>query len=110
MLGGVIVSSRNVKEGTLMEVLEMPLDSNGRPLETDKTFGRFLVDSDQFLDSAVYHRERLVTIVGEVIGQKTMPLDEIMYQYPLLRVKALHLWSPASGPHFFFGIGVSGRM
>lgn len=110
MLGGVIVSSKNMKEGTLLEVLQKPLDSDGRPLETDRTDGRFLVESDQFLDSAVYHRERLITVVGELVGQKTMPLDEIMYQYPLLSPKALHLWSPASGPLFFFGIGVSGRM
>jgi outer membrane lipoprotein len=110
MLGGVIVSSKNMKEGTLIEVLERPLARDGRPLETDRTLGRFLVDSDQFLDPAVYHRERLVTIVGVVTGKKTMPLDEIVYQYPLLSAKALHLWSPTSGPHFFFGIGVSGRM
>lgn len=110
MLGGVIVSSKNMQEGTLIEVLQKPLDSDGRPLETDQTEGRFLVESDQFLDSAVYHRERLITIVGEVAGKKAMPIDEIMYQFPLISAKALHLWSPASGPHFFFGIGVSGRM
>lgn len=110
MLGGIIVSSKNMKEGTLIEILQKPLDSDGRPLDTDQTEGRFLVESDQFLDSAVYHRERLITIVGEVAGKKTMPIDEIMYQFPLLNAKALHMWSPASGPHFFFGFGVSGRM
>jgi outer membrane lipoprotein len=110
MLGGVIVSVKNMKEGTLLEILQKPLDSDGRPLETDRTFGRFLVDSDQFLDSAVYRLDRRITVVGKVIGQKTLPLDEITYQYPLLSAETLHLWSPASSPHFFFGIGVSGRM
>jgi hypothetical protein len=38
-----------------------------------------------------------------------MPLDETMYQYPLLAAKALHLWKPSSGPHFFFGVGVFHR-
>lgn len=110
MLGGVIVSLKNVKEGTLIEVLQGPLDSDGRPLETDRTEGRFLVQSDQFLDSAVYHPGRLITFVGEIIGRKDMPIDEITYQYPLLADKVLHLWSPPTGPHFFLGIGVSGRM
>jgi outer membrane lipoprotein len=110
MLGGVIVSSKNIKEGTLIEVLQQPLDNDGRPLNTDRTEGRFLVQSDQFLDSAVYHPGRLITFVGEVIGRKAMLLDEITYQYPLLADKASHLWSPSTGPHFFFGIGVSGRM
>jgi outer membrane lipoprotein len=110
MLGGVIVSSKNIEEGTLLEVLQTPLDSDGRPFETDRTDGRFLVESDQFLDAAVYHRERLITVIGEVAGQRTMPIDEIMYRYPLLSAKSIHLWGPSSGPHFFFGIGVSGRM
>ncbi len=110
MLGGVIVSAKSMKEGTLIEVLQKPLDSDGRPLETDQTEGRFLVESEQFLDPAVYHSERLITVVAEVAGKKTMPIDEILYQFPFLNAKAVHLWSPASGPHFFFGIGVSGRM
>ncbi len=111
MMGGAIVSSKNIKDGTLIEVLQKPLDRDGRPLETDQTGGRFLVESSQFLDSAVYHRDRLITVVGEVEGGRTMPIDEIMYHFPLLSAKALHMWGPSSsGPHFFFGIGVSGRM
>jgi outer membrane lipoprotein len=110
MLGGIIVTVKNLKEGTLLEILQKPLDSDGRPLETDRTNGRFLISSDQFLDSAVYRRDRRITIVGQVMGQRILPLDEIMYRYPLLSAEALHLWSPASTPHFFFGIGVSGRI
>ena len=102
MLGGVIVSAKSMKEGTLIEVLQKPLDSDGRPLETDQTEGRFfVVESEQFLDPAVYHSERLITVVAEVAGKKTMPIDEILYQFPFLNAKAVHLWSPASA-HFFF--------
>jgi outer membrane lipoprotein len=110
MLAGVIISSRNAKEGTLIEILHKPMDSDGRPLDTDETQGRFLVQSEEFLDSAVYHRGRVITVVGEVAGGKTMPIDETTYQYPLLTAKALHLWRPSTGPQFFFGIGVSHRI
>jgi outer membrane lipoprotein len=110
MLGGVIISVRNSKEGTLIEILQKPIDSDGRPLDTDVSEGRFLAMTDQYLDSAVYHEGRLIGIIGEVAGKKTMPLDEIMYEYPLLTVRAMHLWRPQSGPRFFFGIGVSSRM
>ena len=110
MLGGVIVSSRNAKEGTYLEILQKPLDGDGRPVDTDATEGRFLVQSGEYLDSAVYHRGRIITVVGEVVGQKTMPLDETMYQYPLLEIKAMHLWTPSSGPRFFFGVGVFHRL
>jgi outer membrane lipoprotein len=70
------------------------------------TEGRFIASTGQFLDSAVYHAGRDITIVGEVSGQKTMRLGEVDYQYPLVSVKDLHLWEPYSGPRFFFSIGV----
>lgn len=110
MLAGVIVSSWNAKEGTFIEVLQHPMDSDGRPLDTDETEGRFLIQSEEFLDSAVYHPGRVITVVGEVAGRKTMLIDETDYQYPLLVAKALHLWKPSTGPQFFFGIGVSHRI
>jgi outer membrane lipoprotein len=110
MLGGVIVSSRNAKEGTYLEILQKPLESDGRPEDTDATEGRFLVQTGEYLDSAVYHPGRIITIVGEVAGQKSMPLDETMYQFPLLTAKALNLWKPSNGPHFFFGVSVFHRI
>lgn len=110
MLGGMIVATKNAKDGTLIEVLQKPLDTNGRPLETDMTEGRFLVQSDAFLDSAVYHQGRLITVIAEVIGRKELPLDEIIYPYPLLILKDLHLWGPSTGPRIFFGVGVSHQL
>jgi outer membrane lipoprotein len=110
MVAGVIISIKTTKDGSYIEVLQKPTDRDGRPLDTDETEGRFVAQADQFLDEAVYHPGRQITVIGEVAGKKTMPIDEIMYQYPLLTAKALHLWRPSSGPRFFFGFGVSGRM
>lgn len=110
MLGGVIVSSRNAKEGTYIEILQRPLESDGRPVDTDATEGRFLVRTEEYLDSAVFHRGRLITVVGEVDGETTMPLDETTYRYPVLASKSMHLWKPSSGPRFFFGVGVFHRL
>ncbi len=107
MLSGMIVASKNTKDGALIEVLQKPMDSDGRPLDTDETEGRFLVRSERFLDSSLYHKGRLITVLAEVTGRIEQPIDEIMYQYPLLALKDIHLWSPSSGgPRFFFGIGV----
>jgi outer membrane lipoprotein len=110
MLAGQIISTKNTKEGTIIEVLQKPMDSRGRPLETDESDGRFLLQSGQFLDAAVYQPGRQITVIAEVLGRKELPLDEIIYQYPLLEIRNLHLWEPYSGPRFFFGVGVSGRM
>ncbi len=106
MLGGIIVDARNLKDGTQLEVLQQPLDGQGRPLETDETGGRFLVITEQFLDTAVFHRGRAMTVIGEVAGQQTQPLGQIEYRYPLLKAKDIHLWPPPNGPWFSFGVGV----
>lgn len=110
MLGGMIVAAKNTREGSLIEILQKPLDTDGSPLQTDLTEGRFLVQSDLFLDSAIYHQGRMVTVVAEVIGRKELPLDEIIYPYPLLIVKDLHLWGLSTGPRFIFGVGVSHQL
>ena len=110
MLGGMIVAAKNTKEGTFIEVLQKPLDTGGRPLQTDESEGRFIVLSSAFLDTAIYHPGRQVTVIAEVLGGKELPLDEILYQYPLCDAKSLHIWQPAPGPRFFFGVGVSHRL
>ena len=106
MLGGTIVDTKNLKEGTQIEVLQKPLDGEGQPAVTDETGGRFLVVTSQFLDGAIYHRGRSVTIIGEVSGSKLQPLGELEYRYPVLTAKGLHLWAPYSGPRFSVGVGV----
>jgi outer membrane lipoprotein len=107
MLAGVIIEARNTKEGTSIEVLQRPMDSRGRPYETDDTEGRFIIMTDRFLDAAVYHPGRRIAVIAEVVGRKILPLGEIEYQYPVVVAKELHLWEPSSGPQFFFGVGVS---
>ncbi len=106
MLGGVIVEAKNLKAGTQLEVLQQPLDGRGRPILSDETGGRFLVVTEQFLDTAVFHRGREVTVIGEAAGQQTQPLGQIEYRYPVLNAKDVHLWSPNGGPRFSVGIGV----
>jgi outer membrane lipoprotein len=106
MFGGMIVKTTNLREGTQIEVLQIPLDSDGRPLPTDETGGRFLVLVDRFLDAAVYERGRSVTVIATTAGAKVLPLEEIEYRYPVLNAKAIHLWAPYAGPRFSIGIGV----
>ena len=106
ILGGVIVSSTNTKEGTYIEVLQKPLDYRGKPEDTDASYGRFIIFSEGYLETAVYSQGREITVAGEVIGKELRPLGEIQYPYPLLKSKELHLFEPRYDIPVHFGIGI----
>lgn len=92
MWGGVILEAKNQKGGTLLEVLQKPLEWDDRPQEGDVSHGRFLGLYEGFLDTALFAKGREVTVAGEIQGKRVLPMDEIDYTYPLLVVKELHLW------------------
>lgn len=92
ILSGIILDSKNTKEGTMLEILQTPAEPSGRPRDIDESKGRFMALYKGFLDVAVYRRGREVTVGGEVIGKKKLPLGEISYIYPLIQAKELHLW------------------
>lgn len=106
MLGGEIIETRNTREGTVMEVLQRPLTRQGRPVETDETGGRFMVESPEYLDPAVYRQGKPISLIGKVAGQRVQPLGEIHYRYPVLNAEEIRLWEPRRGPRFSFGISV----
>ncbi len=90
--GGEIIEAKNMKEGTMIEVLQKPTDSQGKPKKVDRSDGRFLALYDGYLDVAIYTKGRDVTVAGEVKGKKVLPLGEIEYTYPIISVKEIHLW------------------
>jgi len=69
ILGGIIASSINMKEGTYIEVIQKPLDYRGRPEDTDISHGRFIILYEDYLDTAIYSHGREVTVAGEVMGK-----------------------------------------
>ena len=90
--GGVIIESKNLKKDTRVVVLQKDLNRWGRPKESDESQGRFIVFHPGYLDTAIYRRGREITVAGEVIGQKVLPIDEVEYSYPVLSPREIHLW------------------
>ena len=41
--------------------------------------GRFIAQSPQFLDLALYKREKKITVAGEIIGRESKPLGKTEY-------------------------------
>jgi outer membrane lipoprotein len=93
VLGGEVLSAKRLKEGTKIEVLQIPLDGSYEP-GPDRTAsqGRFLAIQKEFLDPATIPPGTRLTVVGEVAGALADKLDETDYTYPLLDVKSLKVW------------------
>ncbi len=102
VVGGVVLSAKLMKEKTRIEVLQLPLESSLEP-RTDLTAsqGRFLAFQEAFLDPATIPSGTRVTMVGEVTGATSLPLDETEYTYPTLAVRKLTVW-PKSMPSYWF--------
>ncbi len=102
VMGGVVLSATLLKEGTRIEVLQLPLQPSHEP-ETDlrASQGRFLAFEEGFLDPATLPNGTGITVVGEVTGAARLPLDEREYTYPTLAVKKLTVW-PKMMPAYWF--------
>ncbi|WP_020586640.1 Slp family lipoprotein [Desulfobacter curvatus] len=98
LFGGEIVSTKNLKEGALVEVVQKPLGAGDKPKRIDDSGGRFLALYDGFLDGEIYAKGRSVTVCGVVQGSRVSLLDEIEYNYPLIEAKEIHLWKQAPPP------------
>ena len=109
LLSGIILGSKNTKEGTLFEILQKPADMEGRPKDVDESEGRFLALYDGYLDTAIYSRGRNAVVAGKIKGKRVLPLDEIEYTYPLISIKEIHLFKPKKEkfhaypyPHWYY--------
>ena len=100
LLSGVILGSKNRKEGTMIEILQKPEDMEGRPKDVDESDGRFLALYDGYLDTAIYSRGREAIVAGEIKGKRTLPLGEIEYTYPLILIREIHLFKAKKEERF----------
>ena len=98
LLGGEVLTARRLKEGTRLEILQLPLDGSEEPVfDRAASEGRFLAYESSFLDPATLPPHTRVTLVGEITGAKCANLDEMEYRYPTVTIKHLHVW-PGLGP------------
>lgn len=84
ILGGVIAATRNLADGSELEIVQKELDWWGRPRRTDRTGGRFLVRHRAHLDALIYSPGREITIGGAVAG--------IERGMPVIAAREMRLW------------------
>ncbi len=91
-LGGVIASVTNLKDKTRVEVVNVPIDSIGRPSMKVEPKGRFVGYIDGFLDPVTYAQGRLITLIGVTAKPEAGKVGESEQQFPVMTVKGYHLW------------------
>ncbi len=92
ILGGTIVETKNTKEGTEIEVVQVPVDRYGYLIDRDMSEGRFIIITSRHLDPAIYRNERSITFAGRLTGSRKKILGELEYDYPVFEAKEIFLW------------------
>lgn len=92
--GGSIERLENHAQETWLEIVERPLNDDGRPRESDQSGGRFIAKVPGFLDPVIYTRGRSVTITGTVEGDTTRKIGDFDYRYVTVNVVNTRLWQP----------------
>ena len=108
MLGGKILETNVSSTVSQLTVLQLALDNKDRPVNLDQSQGRFIVESKQFLDPAIYKKGMLITLVGKLKGSKVRAIGGLDYDYPLVEPSEIKRWPMEilTGPRFHFGFGV----
>lgn len=93
VFGGQVLAARRMKDGTRIEVLQLPLNDSQQPtIDLMKSQGRFVAVQREFLDPATIPHGTFITVTGEITGTVTLPLDETDYTYPVIDIKNLRTW------------------
>ncbi|MGV3002405.1 Slp family lipoprotein [Vibrio sp. E150_018] len=92
-LGGIITKVTNLSDQTRIEIVNLPISSNGKPsLESDPK-GRFVAYVDGFLEPVNYKPGRLITVVGQSTEPEKGKVGEYSYTFPTLKANGQRLWT-----------------
>lgn len=107
--GGRILSIDNIEEGSVVQVLAVPLNGSNVPQVEQRSVGRFVAYYPGFLEPQDYAPGRWISLAGELDGFADAQVDEYVMSVPYVRVRQIHLWPryPDSwNPNVNFGVGV----
>lgn len=95
MFGGVVLRAKRLRDKTEVEMLQLPLGTDGIPVEDrSQSQGRFILTEESFLDPATLEAGTPLTAIGTVEGETSRPLSEgeDTYTYPVIRILQLLNW------------------
>ena len=98
VLGGYILEIQNEPGGSVLTVLQAPLDWRNKPKSRDLSQGRFFVTTNKFLDPEVYAKDRRLTVGGLVVGVREQSVGGATYRFPTIEAQELQLWPKKTYP------------
>lgn len=102
--GGVIIDVENEQDFTLVQILSYPLNYYGRPQLNKSSEGRFVIKSTEFLDPAVYAKDKEITVAGTLQGDIERTIGKKTVRLPLLVSKGIYLWPIyLASPYYGYG-------
>lgn len=91
---GIIADTRVLASGTDVEIVLLPLDYTGQPLQRHSSPGRFIAHFEQMLDPVLYAKGLSILVQGSFQGMQLGKIGEQDYRFPLVRVDQHKLWPP----------------
>lgn len=97
--GGIVARVENLEQDTLVEIVNLPLDSQARPVASQNTSGRFIARIQGFIDPMIYKQGKEVTVVG--ILNEPMPgkIGKHSVNFPVVDSTGHHLWEQRRSHH-----------
>lgn len=89
---GLIVASRVKADHTEIELVYLPLRSNGIPQQQEQSPGRFLVHVTGLLDPQLYAAGRSFSVLGTLKQWQYGQIGEQPYQFPVVDAQRYKLW------------------
>jgi outer membrane lipoprotein len=105
--GGKIIDVENEQNFSLVQVLYYPLSYYGRPDDSEPNDGRFVIKSPEFLDPAIYTKNKEITVAGTLAGEIDRTVGKKIVRVPLIASKVTHLW-PEVDRSNYYGYGGGG--
>lgn len=98
--GGIILSSKNLADKTVIETLQTPLDRTDRVINEEQSKGRFLIESKTYLDTYLYKPGKEITVAGIIRGITVQKIGEMDYAYPVLEPLHMRVFEPQREPEY----------
>ncbi|MGF1752052.1 Slp family lipoprotein [Vibrio makurazakiensis] len=91
-LGGVIASVQNLEDKTRIEVVNLPIGSDGKPDINQEPKGRFVAYVTGYVEPITFAKGRMITFVGETNMPEVGAVGDYEYTFPVMNVNGQRLW------------------